>query len=183
MYFSKTIFSLKHVFNAGIGFTSSYHFLSLKLLQLYYYHYSNVVTRTEHKTLNSLPESYITREQWMNVVNFKCKIINQLQWWQKPFVTCHNLLSKTFKPISHAEQSVINYDFFSSWNEAIIMTVEFLFWEIRWHLIPWEQMTLTKEQLIILSCKKKKRGGGRERKKNMKENVVALYVKCLLMNL
>lgn len=112
MYFSKTIFSLKHIFNAGIGFTSSYHFLSLKLLQLYYYHYSNVVTRTEHKTLNSLPESYIIREQWMNVVNFKCKIINQLQWWQKPFVTCHNLLSKTFKPISHAEQSVINYDFF-----------------------------------------------------------------------
>lgn len=45
------------------------------------------------------------------------------------------------------------------------MTVEFLFWEIRWHLIPWEQMTLTKEQLIILSCKKKGGGGlGREKK-------------------
>lgn len=70
------------------------------------------MTRTEHKTLNSLPEPYIIGEQWMNVVNFKCKIINQLQWWQKSFVTCHNLLSKTFKLISHAEQSVINYDFF-----------------------------------------------------------------------
>lgn len=65
----------------------------------------------------------------------------------------------TFKPISHAEQSVINYDFFSCfWNEAIIMTVEFLFWEIRWHLIPWEQMTLTKEQLIILSCRGREEG-------------------------
>ena len=38
------------------------------------------------------------------------------------------------------------------------MTVEFLLWEIRWHLIPWEQMTLTKEQLIILSCKEGRRG-------------------------
>lgn len=44
-------------------------------------------------------------------------------------------------------------------------------------------MTLGKEQLIILSCKKNGGGEGRGReRKNMKENVVALYVKCLLMN-
>lgn len=49
----------------------------------------------------------------MNVVNLKCEIINQLQSWQKPFVTCHNLLSAAFKPTAYAEQSVINYDIFS----------------------------------------------------------------------
>lgn len=53
-------------------------FFSLRLLQFHCYHYSNVVTRAEHKTLNCQPEPYIIGEQWMNVVNFKCKIINQL---------------------------------------------------------------------------------------------------------
>lgn len=24
------------------------------------------------------------QEQWVNVVRFKCEIINQLQWWLKP---------------------------------------------------------------------------------------------------
>ena len=43
-----------------------------------------VLTKLNASFSRDCCQSYIIREQWVNVVHFKCEIINQLQWWLKP---------------------------------------------------------------------------------------------------
>lgn len=92
-------------------------------------------------------------------------------------MTCHNLLPATFKPISHAEQSVINYDFFlllkwsynyDSW--ILVLGNKVAFNSLRTN--DTHKRTVNYSQL--------QRKGGR---KIMKKNMVAFYVKYLLTNL